>query len=73
MFIVIVVISISFNYEDKSSYSDLEVIAADNGVNSRDSQPSSITVNINNLNDNSPSFDENTFSKYLISNLICLQ
>lgn len=35
-------------------YSDLQVTVQDNGVNPRDSDPSSITINILNENDNPP-------------------
>ena len=55
--------SVSFDYENKSSYSSLQVVATDNGVVPRSSVPSTITVNIVNVNDNTPVFGSDTFSE----------
>ena len=56
--------SVSFNYEATPSFSELQVTVTDNGVVPRTSSPSSITVNIINVNDNEPVFTQDSFCKF---------
>ena len=57
--------SASFDYETRQTYSDLSVVAVDKGTNAGISDPAAITVYINNINDNSPVFNQSSYGSFL--------
>ena len=54
--------SATFDYETRQVYSNLSVVAVDKGMNVSD--PASITININNINDNSPVFNQSVYGLF---------
>ena len=65
MFIIIYIfLSVMFNYEEQQQYTSLYVYATDDGTGSSlNSEPSDIVVRIENLNDNSPVFEQRIWGK----------
>ena len=59
-------ISASFDYEEKSEY-EFSLIATDNGRTPRQSTPSTVTIEIINLNDEYPEFDPPSYSKLIFA------
>ena len=60
------VCSDSFDYETQSEYV-FSLIVTDNGRTPRQSSPSTVTIAITNLNDESPEFDPPGYSKQTFS------
>lgn len=52
----------SFDYEEKEVYR-FSLIAVDNGRTPRRSEPSDVTIEITNLNDEYPIFEEQSYSQ----------
>ena len=61
--------SVSFDYEEKAEYS-FSLIVSDNGRTPRQSEPSSVTIAITNINDEIPEFERANYSEcyYIVSN-----
>ena len=63
--------SATFDYEEEREYTDLTLIVEDNGnINKRRSEPTRITVTINNLDDEPTIFDQAVYSE-LALNSVC--
>ena len=54
----------SFDYEEQAEYV-FSIIVTDNGRTPRQSVPSTVTIAITNVNDESPEFEEPTYSEFI--------
>ena len=55
---------VSFDYEEQAEYV-FSIIVTDNGRTPRQSVPSTVTIAITNINDESPEFEEPTYSEFI--------